>query len=55
MHLPGHSRFGIEDNSATAMWRPRFKIEGDPTIYPPDKRMLKIDAFEIPKSWVRDR
>jgi hypothetical protein len=52
---PYFSRFGIEDNSATAMWRPRSKIPPDPMSYPPGKQVLKVDAFTIPKKWVQDR
>jgi hypothetical protein len=49
---PYFSRFGIEDNSAAAMYRPRTLPPGDPTKYPPRKRTLKIDAFEIEKQWI---
>jgi len=48
-------RFGIEDNSATAMWRPKPGVSGEPTRYPEGKQTLKINAFEIQKQWIMDR
>jgi hypothetical protein len=47
-----YDRFGIEDNSTEKMWRGAHRILGDEKSYPPDKRTLKVDAFEIPKVWV---
>ena len=49
---PYFDRFGIEDNSPKAMWRPRMPALSDPRVYPDDKKTLKIDAFEIEKKWV---
>jgi hypothetical protein len=48
------ARFGIQDNSATTMWRPKFQSK-NPTEYAPDKNALKVDAFEIQKKWILDR
>jgi hypothetical protein len=51
---PYFDRFGIEDNSATAMWRSGVGVLEEPTRYPKGKRTLKIDAFEIQKKWNLD-
>lgn len=45
-------RFGIDDNSAEKMWRGPQRVLKDEKSYPPDKRTLKVDAFEIEKEWI---
>lgn len=48
-------RFGIEDNSPTAMWRGAPTPAGDPNDYPPGKTALPVNAFKIEKKWILDR
>ena len=50
-----YERFGIDDNSPIAMWRPTLIPSVDPTQYPEGKRTLPIDAFEVKKKWILDR
>jgi len=50
-----YDRFGIDDNSPVAMWRPRLKLAGDPTEYPDNRQVLRVDAFGIRKKWILDR
>ena len=48
-----YDRFGIDDNSPIAMWRPKMTITGDEKRYSKDKQTLKVDAFEIEKKWIQ--
>ncbi len=50
-----YERFGIDDNSPLAMWRPTLIPSANPTQYPEGKRTLPIDAFEVEKKWILDR
>ncbi len=49
------ARFGIDDNSPSAMYTPRGNPQPNPTEYPDDKKWLEIDAFKVKKQWILDR
>ena len=50
-----YDRFGIKDNSPVNMWHPLPETTKDQRVFPPGKKKLRIDAFEIEKKWILGR